>query len=70
MPIGLNSSRFPKIINFNFWETSCERGLVNTEEEEMEELKKKIAEAMSCEFVGDCRFDDEELSKMYSYSEE
>lgn len=36
----------------------------------MEELKKKIAEAMSCEFIGDCRFDDEELSKMYSYSEE
>lgn len=35
----------------------------------MEELKKKIAEAMNCEFVGNCRFDDEELSKMYSYSE-
>lgn len=35
----------------------------------MEELKKKIAEAMSCKFVGNYKFDKEELSEIYSYSE-
>ena len=35
----------------------------------MEELKKKIAEAMSCKFVGDYKFNEEELSEIYSYSE-
>ena len=33
----------------------------------MEELKKKIDEAMKCQFVGEVIFTEDELAKIYSF---